>query len=186
MAQWWTAQRSGTISPVHRRAARMAALFLATAAAGWLPAEASAANKAPVCRDLVSSVAPGGSRALPLSCSDPDGRPQPVEYDIVGEPASGELADINHATLTVRYTPGSFTGTTTLTYRGFDGEDWSNVATHEIRVTSEQQAPVCDPTPLQAIDGWVWTVPCLDPDEGDAVSVEVVDPQPEHGTARVF
>ena len=79
----------------------MAALFLVAAAAGWLPAEASAANQPPVCRDLVSSVAPGGSRALPLSCSDADGRPQPVEYDIVSEPASGELEDVNHATLTV-------------------------------------------------------------------------------------
>lgn len=139
---------------------------------------------------MVSSVAPGGSRALPLTCWDADGRPRPVEIEIVTEPSGGALATVNHATSTVRYTPGSFTGTTTLTYRATDGEDWSNVASHEIRVTAAQQAPVCDPTPAEVIDGREWTspwyFPCLDPDEGDAVSIAVVDPQPAHGNATTY
>ena len=120
----------------------MAALLLATAATGLAPSEASAANKAPVCPDAVHSVAPGGSRALPLVCRDPDQRPLALSFTVVGAPGHGTAAAPNHTTSTVRFTPDAgFTGTTTLTFRAFDGEDWSEDAELEIRVTSAQQAP---------------------------------------------
>jgi hypothetical protein len=161
------------------------AIVAVVVAAGVSPAAARAANVVPTCEGRAFSVAPDGSRSVPLPCSDRDQQaPLTVavgtaEHGTVGLPQYGR----------VRYTPDpGFSGTDHLTFRASDGEDESANAVHELRVTSDNQAPICTTSPLRAVGGQLdpWgAAPCYDPDAGDAVTLALADPAPQHGTASI-
>lgn len=76
-----------------------------------------------------------------------------ITYEIVDQPANGTIAlDPNTETGEYVFTPSvNFSGTTTFTYRMFDGTTYSNIATVTLNV-----APVNDPPTASGNDGAVF------------------------------
>lgn len=90
------------------------------------------ANQAPVAENLSVTVAHNTPREIALSVDDPDAGPNTLTYGIMSQPAHGALTGTAPS---VVYTPSvGYSGSDSFTFRAYDGQDWSNVATVTITV----------------------------------------------------
>jgi VCBS repeat-containing protein len=117
------------------------------------------------------------------------------DYDVDGDPLTAVLVSgPAHGTLTLNsdgsftYTPAeNFCGEDSFTYKAYDGELYSNVATVRITVTCVNDAPVASDDEASVLEDSSVTIPVLgndyDPD-GDPLSVSLVS-GPTHGRATV-
>jgi VCBS repeat-containing protein len=117
------------------------------------------------------------------------------DYDVDGDPLTAVLVSgPAHGTLTLNpdgsftYTPAeNFCGEDSFTYKAYDGELYSNVATVRIMVTCVNDAPVANDDEATVPEDSSVTIPVLgndyDPD-GDPLSVSLVS-GPANGRATV-
>jgi hypothetical protein len=107
------------------------------------------APRRPSCSDASVAVASGGSVAVPLTCSDPNGNP--LTRRIVAGPSAGSLGPIDQAAGTVAYSNGgSPGGTDSFRFEGSDGAASSAAATVTISIGP---APPGDSRPPQKCGG---------------------------------
>ena len=129
-------------------------------------------NHPPVAYDQSVTTAEDSPKAITLTATDPDG--DPLTYFIVTGPSHGILSG---SPPNVIYTPDSnYNGADNFTFKAYDGQAYSNVATVSITVTPVNDpptAPVVDVTPNLPLttDNLVCTVttPSTDPD-GDPIT----------------
>jgi len=129
-------------------------------------------NNPPVAYDQSVTTAEDTPKGITLTANDPDG--DPLTYYIVTGPSHGGLSGTPP---NVIYTPGSnYNGGDNFTFKAYDGQAYSNVATVSITVTPVNDpptAPVVDVTPNLPLttDDLVCTVttPSTDPD-GDPIT----------------
>ena len=162
------------------RLATAVLLALVAALAGTVQAQAA---QAPLCTGSTAAVTPGDERAIRLDCSVAYGMHRTV-VEVVDRPAHGTLGAVDERRMVVAYRPAAgFRGTDRFTFRATAGPAASATVTQEVVVSDDDFAPVCPPLRAVVAHGSVRLPACVDPNEGDAVSVEVVT-APEHGTAR--
>lgn len=120
--------------------------------------------------------------ALPIVLfgSDPD-TSQTLSYHILTSPAGGTLSD-NVGSPNLTYTPNlNYFGTTSFTYRVFDGIDYSAPGTIEISVTNVNDAPVATGDTIYVDEGDAVTESFIMSDVDDTVlTVHFVD-LPDYG-----
>jgi len=129
-------------------------------------------NNPPVAYDQSVTTAEDTLKGITLTASDPDG--DPLTYYIVTGPSHGSLSG---SPPSVTYTPAlNYNGADNFTFKAYDGQAYSNIATVSITVTPVNDpptAPVVDVTPNLPLttDNLVCTVttPSTDPD-GDPVT----------------
>jgi VCBS repeat-containing protein len=116
--------------------------------------------------------------------SDVDG--DPLTAVLVSGPAHGTLALNPDGSFT--YTPAeNFCGEDSFTYKAYDGELYSNVATVRITVTCVNDAPVANDDEASVLEDSSVTIPVLGNDydvDGDPLSVSIVS-GPANGRATV-
>ena len=125
-------------------------------------------NNPPVAYDQSVTTFEDTSKNITLTATDDDG--DPLTYSIVTGPTHGILSGTPP---NVTYTPGlNYNGADSFTFKAYDGQAYSNIATVSITVTPVNDpptAPVVDVTPNLPLttDDLVCTVTTLstDPDE---------------------
>jgi hypothetical protein len=129
-------------------------------------------NNPPVAYDQSVTTAEDTLKGITLTASDPDD--DPLTYYIVTGPSHGSLSG---SPPSVTYTPAlNYNGADNFTFKAYDGQAYSNIATVSITVTPVNDpptAPLVDVTPNLPLttDNLVCTVttPSTDPD-GDPVT----------------
>jgi VCBS repeat-containing protein len=117
------------------------------------------------------------------------------DYDVDGDSLTAVLVSgPAHGTLTLNpdgsftYTPAeNFCGEDSFTYKAYDGELYSNVATVRITVTCVNDAPVANDDEASVLEDSSVTIPVLGNDydvDGDPLSVSIVS-GPANGRATV-
>jgi len=102
----------------------------------------SIGNTPPTANDMNERTDINTSVNITLDGDDPDNGPNtPLEYIIVDAPDHGQLTGSGQI---VTYTPNDdFSGTDTFTYKTYDGEDYSSIATVTITVANNIDVPIC-------------------------------------------
>jgi len=129
-------------------------------------------NNPPVAYNQTITTAEDTPKGITLTASDPDS--DPLTYFIVTGPSHGSLSG---SPPSVTYTPDlNYNGADSFTFKAYDGQAYSNVATVSITVTpvnDPPSAPVVDVTPDFPVttDDLVCIIitPSIDPD-GDPVT----------------
>jgi hypothetical protein len=129
-------------------------------------------NNPPVAYDQSVTTAEDTPKGITLTASDPDS--DPLTYYIETGPSHGSLSG---SPPNVTYTPDlNYNGADSFTFKAYDGQAYSNIATVSITVTPVNDpptAPVVDVTPNLPLttDDLVCTVttPSTDPD-GDTIT----------------
>ena len=94
----------------------------------------------PVANDDAAATTQGVAVIIDLLGNDTDADGDPLEIDMIGVVANGEVVDNGNGTVT--YTPDpDFVGTEIFTYVASDGDDLSNTATVTVDVTEEPDFP---------------------------------------------
>jgi hypothetical protein len=100
-----------------------------------------APNEAPACEDVGPlRVAHGGSREVPLECTDPEG--DGLVLRVVDGPDKGRLGPVDQERDVVEYTPEvGESGADSFTYRANDAREDSNVATVRLEIAEATVTP---------------------------------------------
>ena len=100
-------------------------------------------NTPPVADDQSVTTAEDTPKGITLTASDPES--DPLTYFIVDYPSHGSLSG---SPPTVTYTPDpDYTGSDSFTFKAYDGQAYSNVATVSITVTPVNDPPVVGDIP---------------------------------------
>jgi hypothetical protein len=140
---------------------------------------AEAANAAPVCQSYERTVDAGQPITLQADCSDTDAGPSNLTYSIVSTPTNGTVQITGADSVSYTSFP-TFSGDDQLTYRAFDGTDYSNTAIVTIHVTGTTDPvnlpPACPVSQAFVPAGGSVDVRgnCTDP-EGDPISYGLVN-----------
>jgi hypothetical protein len=137
------------------------------------------ANPAPVAQNQAVGVAPGGSIAITVVASDPDG--EALSYNLVSNPAHGTLVGVL-PTMTYTTTSATWTGCDQFTFSASDASATSNVAT--VRIAVGNQKPVAADTSTTATSGQAKTITLngSDPDNCPGALTFHIVSNPLHGT----
>jgi len=139
-------------------------------------------NDAPIAYSQEQILMEDSSLNITLSATDKEG--SPLEYTIVQEPEHGTIVgNLPH----LKYTPGNdFSGQDMLTFKVYDGELFSNTATHMFNVENINDPPIA----LQGVHTTAFNsnkyakLYSVDVDS-DALSYKILQ-QPEKGYVRLI
>ncbi|MDD4042799.1 MAG: ExeM/NucH family extracellular endonuclease [Anaerolineaceae bacterium] len=145
-------------------------------------------NVAPVAEDDTYTVAEDGVltvlAATGVLDNDTDFDPTILTAVLEAGPVDGTL--VLNADGSFTYTPdANFNGTETFTYRAYDGDDYSNIATVTITVTPVNDDPVAEDQSVTTAEDTAVDITLVASDvDGDPLTYEVVT-QPAHGTVTL-
>mgnify|MGYP000188589535 CR=1 FL=1 len=110
----------------------------------------SEVNDPPVAEDISTTLLEDGSVDITLVGSDEDTDDNLLSIEIVTDPSNGTLSSTRILN-TYTYTPDpDYHGDDSFTYRVFDGEDYSEIATVTITITPVNDAPTAESDSVDA------------------------------------